>query len=190
MNNFIVCGASRAGKSTLSKRLVKEFGVSWLVGDCLVESLEQAFPETGIKFFGGFDENADIFTDYLIELLKSYQEEGVGFVLDTVHIRPDNLAKIHNGLGCIPSLFLGYIDCDPKEKVKMIRKHDPKHEDFWSVKMTDEELVEHTIKHQELSLNNKTGCDECNIPFFDTGIDFKAMQDKAYQSLIEQRREQ
>jgi adenylate kinase family enzyme len=55
MHKFIICGASRAGKSTLSERLVKEFGVSWLVGDCLVESLENAFPKTGIHFFGGFE---------------------------------------------------------------------------------------------------------------------------------------
>jgi len=93
MNNFIICGASRAGKSTLSQRVIKEFGVAWLVGDCLVESLEQAFPQTGVQFFGGFDKNADLFTNYLCELLCSYQEEGVGFVLDTVHIRPDNVKK-------------------------------------------------------------------------------------------------
>jgi hypothetical protein len=186
MHKFIICGASRAGKSTLSERLVKEFGVSWLVGDCLVESLENAFPKTGIQFFGGFETNADLFTKYLIQLLKSYDEEGVGYVLDTVHIRPDNVADIHKALGHIPSVFLGYIDIDPVEKVKMIRDHDPKHPDFWSVKMSDEELIKHTYNHIELSQNNKKGCETDDIPFFDTGVYFKMMQDNAYQSLINQ----
>ncbi len=187
MNNFIICGASRAGKSTLSKRLANEFGVSWLLGDCLVESLEKAFPQTGVQFHGNPYENANIFTDYLIELLKSYQEENLtGFVLDTVHIRPDNVAKICEELGPIPSVFLGYIECDPKEKVSMIRKHDPKQADFWSVKMSDYDLLKHTEGHIQFSKDNKKGCLKSNIPFFDTGFDFENAQEQAYQSLLEQ----
>jgi len=68
----------------------------------------------------------------------------------------------------------------------MIREHDPKHADFWSVKMSDDELIDHTIQHQELSANNKKGCEDLNIPFFDTGINFELMQDKAFQSLLDQ----
>jgi len=186
MTNFIICGASRSGKSTLSKRIAKEFEVSWLVGDCLVEALEQAFPQTGIQFFGNPYDNANIFTGYLIELLKSYQEEGVGYVLDTVHIRPDNVVSIREALGPIPAVFLGYIDIDPEEKVKYIRDHDPKNADYWSVKMTDQELIDHTLRHQEFSRANKEGCQKHGIPFFDTGVDFMAESEKAYQALVNQ----
>src|SRR6516225_7025894 len=43
-NQYIICGASRSGKSILARRLQQKFKVSWILGDAIVSSMEDAFP--------------------------------------------------------------------------------------------------------------------------------------------------
>jgi nicotinamide riboside kinase len=44
-NQFIICGASRSGKSILARRLQEKFKISWILGDAIVSSMEDAFPD-------------------------------------------------------------------------------------------------------------------------------------------------
>ena len=88
-NQYIICGASRSGKSILARRLQQKFKVSWILGDAIVSSMEDAFPNFGISHHGDLQDIGDRFADYIKFLLWHYGYAGCGYVLDTTHLEVD-----------------------------------------------------------------------------------------------------
>lgn len=46
-NNIIISGVSRAGKSTISHQLAKQYGYQHISMDSIIAEFEKCFPETG-----------------------------------------------------------------------------------------------------------------------------------------------
>ena len=88
-NQYIICGASRSGKSILARRLQQKFKVSWILGDAIVSSMEDAFPNFGISHHGDLQDIGYRFADYIKFLLWHYGYAGCGYVLDTTHLEVD-----------------------------------------------------------------------------------------------------
>lgn len=87
MKNILIFGPSRMGKTTLAKRLQKEFGLSVVNWDVLIHAFALAFPQLEINFNGNFEltrKNVTPFTaHYLCEMARhSKYKTGSNFVAD------------------------------------------------------------------------------------------------------------
>jgi hypothetical protein len=88
MKNILIFGPSRAGKTTLAKRLQIEFGFNIVNWDILIHAFARAFPQLEINFDGDgekTDKNITPFVAYyLCELARhsNYNKTGSKFVAD------------------------------------------------------------------------------------------------------------
>lgn len=182
-HKFIICGASRSGKSTLSKRLRDRFDISWIIGDAIVSSLEDAFPQLQVTHDGDLRAIGDRFEEYIKYLLWNYDYEKSGYVFDSTHLYPRNIINMRKKIGDIPSIFLGYADADPEQKFQDIRRFDPAL-NWWTAKLTDGELMQHVRNHINKSKEQKQECQDCGIPYVDTSRDFEKALIEAEKILI------
>ncbi len=171
-NKFIICGASRSGKSILAKRLQRRFQISWIVGDAIVSSMEDAFPELGVSHHGDLRGIGDRLEDYVKYLLWNYDYEGCGYVFDATHLFPRNIAGIRNKIGDVPAVFLGYAEADKERKLREIRSFDPD-SNWWTAERSDSDLMRHIEDHIGKSAEIKKECAELGIPYIETSHDFE-----------------
>jgi chloramphenicol 3-O-phosphotransferase len=92
MKNILLFGSSRSGKTTLAKRLQKEFGLNIVSWDILIHAFAWAFPQLEINFNGIFEQPSENQTSknitpfvahYLCELARHAKyKTGSNFVSD------------------------------------------------------------------------------------------------------------
>ena len=102
-NRFIICGASRSGKSVLARRLQRKLEISWILGDAMVSGLEDAFPDLGISHQGDLQHIADRLTDYIKFLLWNYDYAGCGYVFESTHLYPRHVLSTIDGFTWLAS---------------------------------------------------------------------------------------
>jgi hypothetical protein len=176
-NQYIICGASRSGKSILARRLQQKFKVSWILGDAIVSSMEDAFPNFGISHHGDLQDIGDRFADYIKFLLWHYGYAGCGYVLDTTHLYPRHIIGIREKIGDVPAVFLGYAQADPGEKLRQIRSFDPNW--WWTSELSDTELKQLIHDQISKSIELKEACGELGIPYVDISPHFEESLDRA-----------
>lgn len=172
MKRFIICGASRAGKSLLARTIQKELNITHLCGDSLVYAFKENFPEIGISFDRtNYQHSSTLFKNFAKSLLESQNYHGIDYVFECDFLMPHQILEVTEHIGKTPIVFLGYTDADPQEKLNEIRKHDPK-ENWWTVEQSDEKLIKHINSKMRESLKLKEECEKLGIAYFDTGKDF------------------
>ena len=176
-NQYIICGASRSGKSILARRLQQKFKVSWILGDAIVSSMEDAFPNFGISHHGDLQDIGDRFADYTKFLLWHYGYAGCGYVLDTTHLYPRHIIGMREKIGDVPAVFLGYAQADPGEKLRQIRSFDPNW--WWTSELSDTELKQLIHDQISKSIELKEACGELGIPYVDISPHFEESLDRA-----------
>jgi shikimate kinase len=140
--NILIIGAARTGKTTLSRRINKEFGYSVINLDNIVSGLKEAFPELGIKH--DYDDlvTSKRIAPFLIQYLKELVDgpnfyndtkfviEGVQFDFDMVMPSIDKEKYLIIGLT--------YNNIDKETLYNNIKKYDT--EDDWTYYISDEDL--------------------------------------------------
>jgi hypothetical protein len=176
-NQYIICGASRSGKSILARRLQEKFKVSWILGDGIVSSMEDAFPDLGISHHEDSQAIGNRFADFIKFLLWHYEYAGCGYVLDTTHLYPRHIIAMREKIGNVPAVFLGYTQADPGEKLRQIRSFDPKN--WWTSELSDAELKQ--LIHDQIgkSIELRQACAELGIPYVDVSHHFEDSLDRA-----------
>jgi hypothetical protein len=176
-NQYIICGASRSGKSILARRLQEKFKVSWILGDAIVSSMEDVFPDLENSHHGALQDIGDRFADYIKFVLWHYGYAGCGYVLDTTHLYPRHIIGMREKIGNVPAVFLGYTQADPGEKLRQIRSFDPNH--WWTSKLSDAELNQ--LAHDQInqSLELREACAELGIPYVEVSHHFEQSLDRA-----------
>lgn len=185
MHKFIISGAARAGKTTLAMRIQREFCTNLIAGDAFMRAMEHAFPETGIVMVGDFEKNIALHSRFADHLLNFYDYYGHGYVLDSVHLSPENIVKMRDKNGFIPSIFLGYADVDPLQKLHDIRRYDPI-DKCWTVDRSDADLLSFIKRQKDHSIQLRDDCAKYNIPYVDTSNDFEGGLNRAYDEIIAQ----
>ena len=181
---FIICGASRSGKSVLAKRLKDRFNLNWIIGDAIVSSLEDAFPNIGISHHGDLDEIGDRLETYIKYLLWNYAYEGGGYVFDSTHLYPRHIERMREKLGeGLQVAFLGYAEADEQEKMAQIRRHDPA-QDWWTAERTDDELKTHICAQISKSRIIRQECEQFGFPYIETSGDFEKAISLAEQHIL------
>ena len=183
-NQYIICGASRSGKSILARRLQEKFKVSRILGDAIVSSIEDAFPDLGISHHGVLQDIGNRFADFIKFLLWNYDYAGCGYVLDTTHLYPRHIIDMREKIGNVPAVFLGYSQADPAEKFRQIRSSDPNRH-WWTSELSDAELKQLVHDQISKSIELRDACAELGIPYVDVSAHFEESLDRAEAILIE-----
>jgi len=182
MKNIIIWGALRSGKSTLAKRINKEFGHHWIEVDPLrniYDFLNPANPILGLSLPS--EEQAKA----IAPMLKMYMDRLVGKHQQTFYV--------FEGVALDMPCLMKYLDTDkytvicmgwslPREdKFKQIKRYETKYD--WTSRRTDDELrqeIQEGINTCELV---KQFAKKNGLPYFDTSENREQVLDEIMKSL-------
>lgn len=179
MHKFIISGAARAGKTTLAKRIQQDFKTNLIAGDAFMRAMEHTFPETGIEMVGDFEKNITLHSQFADHLLNFYDYYGHGYVLDSVHLSPEAVSHMRDKNENLKAIFLGYQNIDPQEKLNDIRRFDDPNKS-WTAERCDDDLLNFIKRQIDHSARLCESCVALDVPYIDTGDDFKDGQEEAY----------
>ncbi len=145
--NILIIGAPRCGKTTLARKIVKEYGYNIISLDDIICAFEQ-IPECGIRHDGKALEVAERFGGFLCGYLKELSEGpnfygGVKYVIEGTHIDLKRVMpmlreeKYFFKYDVIGLLFDG---TDPEKLYNDVKAHDT--EDDWTYWCDDKLLLE------------------------------------------------
>ena len=175
-NNIIIAGVPRAGKSTISHRLAKQYGYQHVSMDSIIAGFEKCFPETGVNTHAGL---SSMDTLHLISgkmalfiraMLDSgeYDEFNPGMVLDMYQLLPEDYMKHIYGANCEIVYFITS-DVTPEERFAIQKRYDT--EKDYTFYKSDEELKEGAVYIVEQSICMKEQCQKYGLPYFETARD-------------------
>jgi len=144
--NILVLGPSRAGKTTLTKKLNEELNYSVVCFDSIVHAFEQSFPQLGICFGEGAVNTATNLADFLAHYFnvlshRAKEKNGVSFAAEGGYFDFDKILlamKKYDILKEFLCIGLVYNNKTPDELFNDIRKNDT--EGDWSNNCDDETL--------------------------------------------------
>jgi len=176
-NNIIIAGVPRAGKSTMSHMLSREFGYQHVSMDAIIASIETVFPELDIKWWpctAEESEGIDVLrnsSEKIALLIKSMIESGEydefepGMIVDVYQLLPEHYIKYLKGKNCEIAYFLTS-DVTPEERFALHRLHDT--EKDYTFCFSDDDMRSHCAYVVEKSLYFKNQCIEFGLPYYET----------------------
>lgn len=175
-NSIIVAGVPRAGKSTISRRLAKQYGYQYISMDSIIAGFEKCFPETGVNTYAGLSSMDTLclisgkIAPFIRAILDSgkYDEPGMGMVLDIYQLLPEDYMKYIHGANCEIAYFVTS-DVTPEERFAIQKKYDT--EKDYTFYKSDEELLEGAEYIVEQSVFMKEQCRKYDLPYFETARD-------------------
>lgn len=172
-NNIIISGVPRAGKSTISHILSKEYGFQHVSMDSIIAGFEKCFPDTGVNTYQGLS-SLDMLrvisgkmAPFVRAMLDSgeYDEFAPGMVLDMYQLLPEDYDKYIRGANCDIVYFITS-DVTSEERFLIQKKYDT--EKDYTFYKSDEELREGAEYIVEQSLLMKSQCEKYGLPYYET----------------------
>jgi len=181
LKNVIIAGASRCGKTTLSMMLSK-IGMIHYKMDSIKRGVDG-------NFYDKSNEDWHILSPKISHLISTIIKDSKTdvicdkewYVIDTCHLYPKDI--VNENLEDTIVIFIGHPNSDNNEKMKNIRKYDPKNQ--WTHKLSDKELKEHIKLGKEYSKEAYKECKKYGIPFFDVSANYLQTIEDAYNYIIE-----
>ncbi len=172
-NNIIIAGVPRAGKSTISHRLAKQYGYQHISMDSIIAGFEKCFPETGVNTYAGLSSMDTLhlisgkIAPFVRAMLDSaeYDEFEPGMVLDIYQLLPEDYMKYIYGANCEIAYFITS-DVTPRERFAIQKRYDT--EKDYTFYKSDEELLEGAEYIVEQSICMKRQCQKYSLPFYET----------------------
>lgn len=175
-NNIIIAGVPRAGKSTISRCLSKQYGYQHISMDSIISGFEKCFPETGVNTYSGLSSMDTLhlisgkMAPFVRVMLDSgeYDEFEPGMALDMYQLLPEDYMKYIHGANC-EIVYLITSDVTPEERFLIQKKYDT--EKDYTFYKSDEELREGAEYIVEQSLYIKEQCQKYGLPYIETARD-------------------
>lgn len=172
-NNIIISGVPRAGKSTISHILSKEYGFQHVSMDSIIAGFEKCFPDTGVNTYQGLSslDTLRVISSKMAPFVRAmldsgeYDEFAPGMVLDMYQLLPEDYDKYIRGTNCEIVYFITS-DVTPEERFQIQKKYDT--EKDYTFYKSDEELREGAEYIVEQSLLMKKQCEEYGLPYYET----------------------
>jgi hypothetical protein len=183
---YILGGASRSGKSILSRRFASDLGIPFFCLDFLVTSL-QDIPSLHIKHDQPFIAKAENLWPMAKNMLSHIISEEPNYLIEGDGILPKQiveLSQLHPN--AIRSAFVGYTEISAKDKLKEIREFGGQKDD-WTMNYSDDEMTKYITDMIEYSNYLKTECEINNILYFDVSFDFKNKIDELFNYFMQSR---
>lgn len=178
MKNLIIVGASRSGKSTVAKKIAENFNMSYIPFDAIVSTIENLYPDTGIKHLDDNSVMSVKVSKLLEEFISHLEYEDINYVIDLYQIYPRDLHRVVDEEKQTV-VYFGYPHLKPEEKLAFVKTY--AREKDWTRNTPDKDMLE-ILK---LFINeNRIMYRECldvGYRFFDTGVDFSITLESAIQ---------
>jgi 2-phosphoglycerate kinase len=169
---YLIGGTPRAGKSTIKKLFLERHRIPGITTDLLRESFEYGIPEFGIKDGMENMQKSELLWPYLKGTILARDEFSDDLLIEGTNFLPKYLAQFINKEN-LKICFIGYCNIAVQEKFKNIRNNFS-YDDEWTMDLTDEELLNEIKSFIEMSKYYKAECEQYNIKFFDTSLDFNS----------------
>lgn len=172
-NNIIISGVPRAGKSTISHILSKEYGYQHVSMDSIIAGFEKCFPDTGVSTYQGLSslDTLRVISSKMAPFVRAmldsgeYDEFTPGMVLDMHQLLPEDYEKYIRGANCEIVYFITS-DVTPEERFLIQKKYDT--EKDYTFYKSDDELREGAEYIVEQSLLMKNQCEKYGFPYYET----------------------
>ena len=172
-NNIIISGVPRAGKSTISHILSKEYGYQHVSMDSIIAGFEKCFPDTGVSTYQGLSslDTLRVISSKMAPFVRAmldsgeYDEFTPGMVLDMYQLLPEDYEKYIRGANCEIVYFITS-DVTPEERFLIQKKYDT--EKDYTLYKSDDELREGAEYIVEQSLLMKNQCEKYGFPYYET----------------------
>jgi len=181
MKNVIIAGVSRAGKSTLAKKIAKDYQITYIPFDSIISTLEELYPQIGISHMDDNTQMSKKIAVFLKEFIKHLEYEDINYVLDLYQVFPSDIKDIFNEDTHI-LIYLGYSSLSAENKLMHVREH--ARDKDWTNHVEDAEMIgilDLFIKESKLM---ERQCSEENVAFFDTGKLFDETLSNAYDFIV------
>ena len=177
MKHLIVAGVPRAGKSTLSRRIVKEWGWQHVSMDAVIAGFEQCFPETGVDT--GLSVNRGktsleilcTISGKMAPFLRTmtspeeYDQQNGPMVIDMYQLLPEDFIRCGLSSTC-RILYLLTGDLSPEERFAIQKNYDTPEDYTYS--LSDEERMEGCHCLVEQSRLIQAQCQRYKLPWVET----------------------
>lgn len=181
--NILIIGPARSGKTTLSRKIAKEFGYSIICLDDIISAFEN-IPNSNIKHDGNEIETAKNFGVFLKKYLEELSEgpnfyNGFNFVIEGTHIDFEQVMPMLNSEKYKEKYIvvgLLYDKIEEEELYNNIKKYDT--EDDWTYWCTEEELKGNVKYFIDRNKYFKDKFKEYNIETYDVSINREEVLDE------------
>jgi len=180
---YILGGASRSGKSIISRRFVREKQIPFFCIDFLTTSLQE-IPSLNIKHGLPFLEKAEKLWPLVKPMLTHLLKEEPQYLIEGDGILPNQILELLSEFpNDIKACFVGFSEINSKEKLKQVREFGGNMDD-WTKNIPEKELINHIEDMVIFSQYLKSECNKYNIDYFDSSGNFPEYLEKVFQYLI------
>ena len=179
---YLIGGASRSGKTSLALRLLEEKSIPYLSTDVLMMGLR------GVGYSEYANEQDDIEVSKHLEkimapMIENIRYCGVPYAMEGVHIRPAFIrAMIDEAPEGVTGCVLGYPDASLDQKLGDMHEY-PSIANNWLMGEDPEYQRQHLKRHLEISKMDRQDAKISGVGFFDTGENYAARLDDAFEYL-------
>jgi 2-phosphoglycerate kinase len=163
---YILSGIAKSGKSYITQKIVKEYGIGAFSSDYLMMSLARANKDLGINPNSSDVTVSRQLRPYLDAMIRTMIENKIDYLLEGVHFQPE---FIHNLMDLYPGkikvVYLGYRLIPTATKRQELKQFGPATENHWYHAMDDEALfflVEY-LKNESENLYQQ--CQSLNLKY-------------------------
>ncbi len=193
MKHLIVAGVPRAGKSTLSRRIARQFGWQHVPMDAVIAGFERCFPETGVDT--GISVNAGKPSLEILRLIsgrmapflqamtdpEEYDEKNGPMVIDMYQLLPEDYARRGLSSTC-RILYLVTGNVSPEERFAIQKQWDTP-EDY-TYDLSDTERMEGCRELVAQSRLIREQCRLLGLPCYETAHS----REEVFQGILEELR--
>lgn len=171
--HIIIAGVPRAGKSTVSQIIAKQFGYQHISMDSVIAGIEKVFPETGI------DTNAAVESQRNLEYISSKMGPFIRAMMDSGEYNECDYGMVIDIYQLLPKDYMEYIDrelCDiyyfitsnvtPEERFRILKLYDTPND--YTYFHSDEDNYRDCIEIVDVSKMIKAQCISYNISYYET----------------------
>ncbi len=169
---YLISGASRAGKTILTKKLSILKGIPYLSLDWLIMGFTNGIPAYGIhdKLFP--DEIAERFWSFFKAMAESMLYVDENCIIEGEAMLPELIIELIEKYPTqLKICFVGYTDVAVNQKVDDIKGFSVGKTDWMSDK-SDTYILDHVIYMTAYSKRIKKSCQEHGLQYFDTSKNF------------------
>lgn len=185
--NIIIFGSSRSGKTTLAKKITKEFNFSYIAVDRIVTGFQHGMPKLGISHADRTGKTVELLSPFLLNFIKSLdsnslKQDDIFYVFEGAYFNIEECFKILKRRNILIIILL-QTQLDEYELFSNIRKYDCEFE--WTSKMSDVDLTNYCKNVVNFNRYIKNICEQHNYKYWDTSYNRDEIIDKIIDEIRE-----
>ncbi len=180
---YVIGGASRSGKTLLSRMAVLEKKIPYFPLDALFGALVRGVPALGVTHEDSFTERSQKMWPVAKHMFDFFLEEEKDFLIEGDSILPSQVNEMILAGKPIKSCFVGYTELTKDEKLVLVRKYHQGDID-WTKGISDEDLGSMIDEMIKFSVYLKEECAKYGIKYFDVSHDFDGGRNLAFEYLF------